>query len=91
MTTMRDTLTAHWGLPLLFMDPPEQFDCCIVGVGSRHTQGPAVVYDRGLVISALMAWDMTYEEATEYFEYNIACMWMGEHTPIYLDSTGGIV
>jgi hypothetical protein len=27
---------------------------------------------------------MTYEEAMEYFDYNILGAWMGEYTPVYI-------
>ena len=27
---------------------------------------------------------MTYEEAIEYFDYNILGAWMGEYTPVYI-------
>ena len=27
---------------------------------------------------------MTYEEAIEFFEFNIKGSWMGEYTPVYI-------
>lgn len=29
---------------------------------------------------------MTYEEALEYFDFNIQCAWLGEFTPIYIST-----
>ncbi len=36
------------------------------------------------VIDILMGDGMTYEEAVEYFEFNIAGAWVGESTPFFL-------
>ena len=29
---------------------------------------------------------MTYEEAIEYFDYNILGAWMGEYTPVFIQT-----
>jgi len=29
---------------------------------------------------------MTYEEALEYYDFNIGCAWLGEFTPIYISN-----
>jgi hypothetical protein len=48
------------------------------------TQGRAV-YFANEIIGILMQRDgMTEEEATEFFEFNIACAYVGEYTPIYM-------
>lgn len=57
-------------------------DNAILGVGNG-----VVIYDRDQIISNLAEW-MTYDEAMEYFEYNIAGAYLGEGTPIYLDRMG---
>jgi len=41
------------------------------------------VYDKDLVIKNLEK-DMTYEEALEYFDFNIKGAYMGETTPAFL-------
>jgi len=60
------------------------FDDAILGVVERiGTQ--AICYDQDKVIDILIERDgMTYEEAIEYFEYNIAGAWVGESTPFFL-------
>jgi hypothetical protein len=30
--------------------------------------------------------EMTYEDASEYFEYNIRGAYMGKYTPLFLDT-----
>ena len=48
------------------------------------TKGRAV-YFANEIIGILMQRDgMTEEEAQEFFEFNIACAYVGEYTPIYM-------
>ena len=58
------------------------FDDAIIGVVERIGI-QAICYDQEKVIEILMK-DMTYEEAVEYFEFNIAGAWVGESTPFFL-------
>lgn len=60
------------------------FDKAIVGVVHRMNT-MAVCYDKNKVIEILME-DMSYEDAIEYFEYNIAGAWVGESTPFFLET-----
>jgi hypothetical protein len=59
------------------------FDEAILGVVERAGL-LAVCYDRNKIIQILMR-DMNYEEAFEYYEFNILGAYMGESTPVYLD------
>jgi hypothetical protein len=60
-------------------------DEAFIGVGFVFTR-PMVCYSKDIIISILMERDcMTYEEALEFFEFNIAGMYAGEHTPLILD------
>lgn len=43
-----------------------------------------VAYDYDLVIAALEAQGMTYEEAVEYHEFNQLGAWVGERTPVFI-------
>ena len=64
----------------------EGFNEAIAGVvwdGERTR----VVYDTELILELLMGRsEMTYEEAVEYFDFNIAGSHMGEYTPLYLET-----
>ena len=64
----------------------EGFDEAIAGVvwdGERTR----VVYDTELILELLMGRsEMSYEEAVEYFDFNIAGSHMGEYTPLYLET-----
>ena len=59
-------------------------DDAIIGVVQRMGI-QAICYDEDKVIEILMERDgMTYEEAIEYFDFNIAGAWVGESTPFFL-------
>jgi hypothetical protein len=60
------------------------FDRAIVGVVHRMDT-MAICYDKNKVIEILME-DMSYEDAIEYFEFNIAGAWVGESTPFFLET-----
>jgi hypothetical protein len=60
------------------------FDEAVIGVVERAGL-LAVCYDRNKIISILMR-DMNQEEAWEYYEFNILGAYMGESTPVYLDT-----
>ena len=60
------------------------FDDAIIGVVERIGV-QAICYDQEKVIDILIERDgMGYEEAVEYFEFNIAGAWVGESTPFFL-------
>jgi len=59
------------------------FDDSIIGTVERCGQTEAVIlYDKDKVISALMK-EMPFEDAVEYFEYNILGAYVGEGTPAF--------
>ena len=64
----------------------EGFDEAIAGV-VWDGESTRVVYDTELILELLMGRsEMTYEEAVEYFDFNIAGSHMGEYTPLYLET-----
>lgn len=68
------------------------YDDCIVGIAERCSQGTLLVYDVDRVIEKLMSRDsMTYNEAQEFFQFNIAGAWMGEGTPLLFSQLAGPV
>ena len=60
------------------------FDEAVVGIVERCDL-LVVCYDRNKILEILMR-DMNYEEAMEYYEFNILGAYMGESTPVYLDA-----
>ena len=59
------------------------FDDALVGIVERFGQPDIACYDKEKCIE-ILAKDMSYEEATEYFYYNVIGSYVGEHTPCYL-------
>lgn len=58
------------------------FDEAVVGVGEQ-AGNPLVIYDYNKCIDILKR-DMPEEDAVEFFEFNIACAYVGDQTPIIL-------
>jgi len=49
--------------------------------------GPVVVYDRAKCLEILMAdGEMDHEGAEEFFEFNVAGSYVGERTPMFLET-----
>ena len=81
---MRERLCEIYGDGLLFMDGPE-FDAAILGVAERAGGQAVVAYDTQRVLRVLEQ-DMPADEAREYFDFNIGCAYVGEKTPVYIDT-----
>jgi hypothetical protein len=61
------------------------FDDAIIGMAERINLGPVVAYSVEKIIEILMQRDgMEYEDAWDYFSYNILGAWVGENTPIFI-------
>jgi hypothetical protein len=60
------------------------FDDCIVGIG-RQFNKTFVVYDYQKVIDTLVERDgMDWDDAVEFFEFNIVGAYVGDATPCFL-------
>ena len=61
------------------------FDDAIIGMAERINIGPIVAYSVSKIIDIMMERDgMTYEEAYEYYDYNILGTYLGDNTPIFI-------
>ena len=61
------------------------FEDALIGYGYQFTY-PIAVYSRKKCIEILMDDGIIeYEEATEYFDFNVAGAYVGESTPVFLD------
>ena len=62
------------------------FDDCVVGVVSTFNVSMLLLYDIEKIIRKLMKRDeMTWEEAVEYYAYNIRGGYYGKFSPIFLE------
>ena len=57
------------------------FDDAVIGI--VYGVQPKAVYSVRKIVDILMK-DMSYEDAVEHFEYNIAGSYVGEKTPLYI-------
>jgi len=80
---IREELSEEYG-ELLFMIEDE-FDEAILGVAERIGMESVVAYDTDKIIEILSR-DMPEDDALEYFEYNILGAYVGDRTPIYVNT-----
>jgi hypothetical protein len=59
------------------------YEEAIIGIADRFGMQSSVAYDYDKVIE-ILARDMDYEEAVEYFDFNIIGAWVGETTPLFI-------
>lgn len=82
---IRENLSHFLDEEALFLEPA-YFDQAIVGVSNG-----LVVYDKSAIIDLLQREDkMTYEDAIEHYEYNIAGS-LGDHHPVYIELLNDLV
>jgi hypothetical protein len=68
------------------------FEDAFIGVVYGKMREPVACYDRKKCIAILVAKDgMTEEDAEDFFGFNVYDAWMGEKTPIFLDTFAAIV
>lgn len=65
------------------------FDDAFVGVMTAFGSKVAAAYDTEKIIEKLMSDSMDYDDAVEYFEFNIIGAYVGEHTPVFLNIMRG--
>lgn len=71
--------------------PEEEFlkmdglDEAVIGVDARSN---LLIYSLSIIQDILMhKYEMSVEDAIEYYNFNILCAWVGEKTPIICDDT----
>ena len=76
---------------LVVLEPRSTFNQCIVGIVERINL-TSICYDTSKIIEALMEdSEMSYDDAWEYYEYNIQDAYMGIHSPVFLTTKKGEV
>ena len=61
----------------------DEYEDAIIGLADRFGMDTSVAYDYDKVIKILME-DMSYEEAVEYFDFNVIGGWVGDSTPVFI-------
>lgn len=63
------------------------YDDCILGTVERFGLEPIYCYSLDKVIAKLQKDGMTYEEAWEFYEFNMVGAWMGDGSPCFMVSS----
>jgi hypothetical protein len=66
------------------LEPRDEYDSCVIGIGYRFSSGPLAVYSIPKVLKVMEGWGMDEEGAQEFFEYNTVGAWMGDGTPLFI-------
>ena len=62
------------------------FEDAIMGIGRQFVGEPIAVYDRTKCIEILVERDgMDWEEAQEYFSFNVEGAYVGKQTPMFVE------
>lgn len=63
------------------------FDDAIIGFGGQWGSFNSIIYDRERCIAILVERDgMSYDEALEFFDFNVVCAYVGPGAPIFIQS-----
>jgi len=61
------------------------FNAAIIGICERFGTAPVVAYNKEECIKILVSNnEMTYDEALDYFNFNVIGTYMGEGTPVFV-------
>lgn len=75
---------------MLFLGTGEEFDSAIIGITTRDGSH-VLVYDIDAIIDVLMKDnEMDFDDAWEWYGYNIERAYMGPRTPLYVRSVNGL-
>lgn len=81
--TREDVVEGSGEDTMLFLDPADTFDRCLLGWVYRINLCVAC-YDADAILSQFVAEGLTDEEAYEHLVYNVVGTWAGERTPVLL-------
>ena len=79
----REEMQINYEEQLLFADG---FDECIIGVSDDFGKMRVVYSIDKMVEKWMLEHGESYLNAREYLEFNTFCAWVGENTPIYVES-----
>ena len=84
MNEFLEGLTMIYGEDVETMMLADGLDEAFVGLATTFGEKIRAIYDINKVIELLHNQGMSYEEAEEYFDYNIVGAYVGEQTPIFM-------
>jgi hypothetical protein len=81
---IRDQIVDEYGEEAETIMFADEFDDAIIGVGNVFGGKLCAIYDTDKILKICMKDGMEYDEALEYFDFNIAGAYVGEQTPIFM-------
>ena len=63
------------------------FDDCFIGYFQRVGEIHIAVYDYDKCIKSLMEEGLTWEDSIDHMEFNVTGGWVGEGTPVFVQSS----
>lgn len=60
------------------------YDSAFMGIARRCGQPSVAAYSYWKIIDELRR-EMSYDDAVEFFEFNIGGAWMGENSPVFVE------
>lgn len=78
--TIREHLAEENPNALLITD----MDDALVGYGGQHSKPVVAIYSGSRIVDILVSQGEKRVDAIEHFNFNIACAWVGENTPIII-------
>lgn len=61
------------------------FDEAIIGISEEFGNEPRIIYNKSKMLEILTYQGMTWEEAVEYYDFNILGLYVSNQNPIFLD------
>ena len=86
MTDRERLVEQNHGDELIFLDPPEWYDDCVIGLAHRATMPTVVDYNYDKVILVLTSHVGSWQDAIDWFGTNVIGSWMGDLTPMFVET-----
>jgi hypothetical protein len=90
MSNNENLILPEWLEELTENDPEiifwDGFDAAIIGVGKRCGIPDVLIYDYEKMVEILVNDGGSPEEAMEYLDFNVVGAYVGEHTPITIQT-----
>ena len=85
MNEFLEGLAMIYGEDVETMMLADGLDEAFVGLATTFGEKIRAIYDINKVIELLHSQGMSYEEAEEYFDFNVVGAYVGENTPVFVD------
>lgn len=67
----------------------EELDSALIGYGGQYPEPPVLIYDYDKCISEFIRRGMSCEQAIEWMDFNVAGVYLGKGTPMFIRTETG--